>query len=181
MNIELIEMNIREAWRRIVTSVTERGGTNEFHPPASNEQIAELESKLGIRLPYSLSSFLKCQNGCIDYFDQIIVGTPFLSTEEIERDWATNCEVDEDSPAETGHTDLSDLWWHKRCIPIAGSDGDCVCIDAQTNSIYSHYHGMGGLSGPDSPSLVEWLSTLANRIESGQGEIVEGKLSVEHW
>jgi hypothetical protein len=132
-------------------------------------------------LPHSLTALLKCQNGCIDYLDQLIVGTPFFSTTEIARDWATNCEVDEDSDAEIGDAELSDFWWHKRCLPIAGSDGDCVCVDVKTNAIYSHNHGMGGLSGPNAPSLVEWLSGLADRIETGQGEVVDGKLSVEHW
>ena len=40
---------------------------------------------------------------------------------------------------------------------------------------------MGGLKGPNFPSLVEWLASLADRLESGQGEIEDGKLTTEHW
>ena len=180
MNNELTEQNIKDAWNRIVASIADRGASNAFNPPASDEQISTLESKLGMSLPYSLSAFLRCQNGCKDYSDQLIVGTPFFSTSGIEQEWSCNCEVDEGRP-DSENIELSELWWHKRCIPIAGSDGDCVCIDSKTNTIYSHNHGMGGLKGPNFPSLVEWLASLADRLESGQGEIEDGKLTTEHW
>ncbi len=181
MNTELIYLNVREAWERIIACIANRGASNAFNPPASSDQISSLESTLGMSLPHSLIAFLKCQNGCKDYSDQLIVGIPFFSTAEIEEEWSCNCEANEESESVSGDTKLSNLWWHKQCVPLAGSDGDCVCIDSKSNCIYSHNHGMGGLSGPSFPSLVEWLAGLADRIESGQGEIVDGKLTAEHW
>ena len=89
MNANLTERNVMKLWERLITATKRRGGTNAFRSPASGEQILALESAIGIELPVSLRAFLKCQNGCIEYSDQLVVGNPFLSTDEIASDWKT--------------------------------------------------------------------------------------------
>jgi len=132
-----------------------------------------------MKLPVALVALLSCQNGCVDYFDQLLVGSPFLSTQEILSEWKTNCEVDEDSKSEVNDKELTDFWWHSRCIPVCGADGDCVCVDSKTGMVYSHNHGFMGLVGPVAPTLVEWLGRIADQAEAGKVKVEDSKVTIE--
>ena len=175
---DLTTVNIQDTWSRITSRIQELDALNEFNPGATREQIAVLESELGTKLPAALVALLGCQNGCVDYFDQLLVDSPFLSTKEILDEWKTNCEVDEDSSADIDNMDISDCWWHRRCIPVCGAN-DCICIDSKTGKMYSHNHGMGGLRGPIAPTLVEWLGNIADQLESGSTKIEDSKVTIE--
>ena len=176
---DLDTANIQDAWRRITTQLHELDAQNQFNSAATREQIAKLELELGTRLPVTLVALLGCQNGCVEYFDQLLVDAPFLSTQEILSEWKVNCEVDEDSNADVKNNDITDYWRHRRCIPICGANGDCICIDSKTGLMYAHSSGMGGLRGPIAPTLVEWLGNIADQLESGSFKIEDSKVTIE--
>ena len=46
---------------------------NEFNPPATDEQIAELESQLQIELPNDYKEFLKVTNGFAGTVNEFVV------------------------------------------------------------------------------------------------------------
>ena len=179
MDPDITKINIRDIWERIVSKIRELNAKNEFNPPATPEQLLKLESELGMDLPIAMAAFLGCQNGCVDYFDQLLVDYPFLSTAEIMSEWQTNCEADEDSDSDISDDNLSALWWHRRCLPVCGANGSCICIDLKTGQIYSFRSGMGGLNGPIAPTLVEWLADIAERLETGQTKLEDSKVTIE--
>ena len=180
MNDELTKANIQEIWQRIVAKLDAVGAKNQFNPAATPTQLQKLETELGTELPIALVSLLECQNGSVDYFDQIIVDSPFFSTSQIASEWRTNCDVDEDSNAEIPPGgDLSDFWWHRRCIPVCGANGSGVCIDSVSHQMYSYSSGMFGIDGPIAPSLVEWIGRIADRLDADEYQFEDSKVSVE--
>ncbi len=104
-----------------------------MNPPASDEQIAQLETQLNAKLPADFIACLKVhngQNGVASVFD----GMEFLSCEEIYRQWGiwkglldggdfkgVSSEPDEGIKSD---------WWNSKWIPFThNGSGDHLCLD----------------------------------------------------
>ena len=169
---------IVKAWEDIKAEIARLGGTNRFKRPATDKQIATLEKKVGFSLPEEVVAYLKVHNGSPDFLEELLINRPFLSTTEIARDWKVNCETFDDLGADIKKS-ISQCWWHPRMIPIAGADGDCICVDSLTGKVHSHVHD-SGLGKPIAKSLTAWLQSIAKRLKKGEGELEDDKVIIDH-
>ncbi|ERS04590.1 hypothetical protein Q673_18310 [Marinobacter sp. EN3] len=108
-------------------------GLSRLNPPATDEQISELERQLEIKLPLDFVACLKVHNGQ-DGFLSFFDGMEFLSCEEIYSQWAVWKELldagefkDTFSEPDKG---IKNHWWSSKWIPFThNGGGDHLCLD----------------------------------------------------
>ncbi len=93
------------------------------HPPASEEQIQEAESRLGVRLPNSYREFLKISNGWSVFHGEDTLDFHLLPVEQI--DWLANLSPGAGESWETGD-DVSDEDYF-----VYGAEQDCIYFRAE--------------------------------------------------
>src|SRR5436190_3583217 len=113
---------MEELWRQFEAwlSTNWPEGLRQLNPPATSEQISELEKQLGVKLPADFVACLKVHNGQSEY-GGLFEGMEYLSLEEIHEQWSVwkglldggdfkglNSEPD---PA------IRNDWWNPRWIP----------------------------------------------------------------
>jgi cell wall assembly regulator SMI1 len=141
-------------------------------PPATDEEIADLEAAIWVSLPEDLRLSLKVHNGqndptrCHAFTDEGIL----LGTQQIADRWRMVTEIDESegSRAAPGQGP----WWKTTCIPFTDAEGNMLCVDMdealgdRIGEVVCHVHdseierGLGA-------SYAHWLSSVAGRLEAG--------------
>ena len=109
-------------------------GLAGLNPPATDQQIADLEKSLGVVLPKDYVTCLKIHNGQSQEIGGLFDGSEFLSTDEILAQWSVWKEL-LDSGEFAGinsdpATGVRNDWWNARWIPFThNGGGDHLCLD----------------------------------------------------
>jgi len=193
--------NWRERWRDIEKAVTARGATGrwaegserppmfDIDEPASEADVARVESELGRAIPASLRRVFREFAGrvCIEWqlsdehrppeqFRRIWAGecrwdlSDLIRLQSIHRKWIDACFTGKSTPEfEKRERDIAyDLVWHEKLSVLEVGNGDMVGIDARDRStgsvIYlSHEDGEfhGYVLGCDFEDYVDRITALA--------------------
>lgn len=177
--------HIAECWRRIDEHLSRESpkSLDTLSPGATYEQIAELEGALRRRLPDDVKASLRIHNGQNNptgLFVVTNVGT-LMSAEIILSTWRMLNEVLDQIRVENPNWDMSN-WWDPRYIPIAGDDGDYLCIDAcdeGRGEIVKHNHD-GQLEINAFCNYSEWLNSVLRVFDEARFRIDdEGR--IDFW
>ena len=82
---------MQQLWQRLETQLknTHPLILEDLAPPATDSEILDLESKLGVKLPDDFIAFLKIHNGQRGKTDGLFDGSEFLSTSRILQEWTS--------------------------------------------------------------------------------------------
>lgn len=142
-------------------------------PPASERELADLESAIRLTLPPDLRASLKIHNGQIDptrchaFCGEGIL----LSTSKIADRWRMVTEIDEDSRFD--YAPGQGPWWKTTCIPFTDAEGNMLCVDMdpaledRMGEVVCHVHD-GEIERGLGTSFKDWLSSLADRLDAGR-------------
>src|SRR6476660_10167222 len=127
---------MKEIWEKFESwlSTNWSDGLKDLNPPATEKEIAELESALGVSLPCDYVACLKVHNGQGNSAGGLFDNSEFLSTSAILDQWKVWKELldsgefnDYKSEPQEG---IKDDWWNARWIPFThNGGGDHYCID----------------------------------------------------
>jgi cell wall assembly regulator SMI1 len=151
-------------------------------PPATENEIAELQREIGLTLPDEFIDSLRVHNGQIDPTRlHSLCGEGVLSgTHAIAETWRTMTELDEDFRQTIPDWDTHPQgdWWNKRWVPFTMADGDSLCINLNPKvppgcsygEIVCHVH-----DNPHEPGIAPgygaWLTRVCERLENGEFRI----------
>src|SRR5215467_7017510 len=139
-------------------------------PPATGEEIANLEAALGLSLPADLRLSLQIHNGqhdptrCHAFTDEGIL----LGTHDIADRWKMVTAIDKSERGKEAPG--QGPWWKTTCIPFTDAEGNMLCVDMDKSlgdrigEVVRHVHdseierGLGA-------SFTQWLSSVAERLE----------------
>lgn len=123
---------IRNLWDKLEAYLEKENPEllKRLHPPATETEVKELEKHLKIKLPSDFVESMKIHNG-----HRIWVMNPLLTDKEIIRKYNGWMDLMDDFDDEDDHArtkpdkGVSASWYNEKWFPIAGLDGDNVCID----------------------------------------------------
>jgi cell wall assembly regulator SMI1 len=170
--------DIREIWTRIERAlaqhVPETAAT--LAPPASDEEIAELEAAIGLHLPDDYRQSLRVHNGQIDptKCHHLTIEGLLATTKQVADTWRMLTEIDDGFRRREPNWDdpQRGAWWDRRWVPFTIGDGDCLCINlnpvvgrgGQFGEVVCHLN-----SNPHEPGIAasygDWLSAVATKLE----------------
>lgn len=140
-------------------------------PPADPAAVESAQAAMGLRFPPDLLASLACHDG-VEAGATVLPAKPPLPVARIVAHWDLCTGLDghaeevgpEGDPGE-------DLWWHRRWIPWAESDGDSQVIDMREGPYQGRtgmrYHDEGALFDEGWPSLAAYLEEVADVLEHG--------------
>ena len=120
-----------ESW--LETNYSE--GKRALKSGASEQELVDLESKIGVKLPTGYRNWLKAHNGQNDFAAGLLVSNEFFATARILEEWQTMKTLLEagkfNHPSESDPINaIKTDWWNNAWIPISGDgSGNLVCID----------------------------------------------------
>ena len=152
-------------------------GWQDLNPPATAEQLSELEQLLGFALPSALREMLAIHNGQAGDAGYLFDGQEFLSAERIAQEWTVWKKLLDDktfagnrSRAEKG---IRNDWWHPGWVPFTGNGcGDHFCIDTQpaeggeAGQVITLWHDMSERDRLAS-GLEQWLKDYTDDLKAG--------------
>lgn len=161
-------MSVKESWDNIAAAVA-------ANPPATDEDIARVEQRIGATLPADVAQSLRLHNGITesamwDAFDE--EEPPFdgwlLSCDEIIAEW-------EIWKGLYDTEDWGDSWWTPNLVSMtADGGGNSIVVDARTGEVRFMDHEIG-VSDVRNGS---WASFLEETARASRGE--EG-LAADGW
>ena len=189
--------DISSIWRRIARWIAMHapawadadGPSPLFQPPATGEEVEQLEAHLELELPDQLRTLLLTSNGCRqgDYPLPMRPTRPTkwrtTSVTEIAAEWDLLSSIADKHPfrsAVRAIGPVQTVWWSRRWIPIAECGmGDVVCADmkpARGGSagqliLYEHDFEERKVLYP---SLLDWLRECAGELERGEYVYIDG-------
>jgi cell wall assembly regulator SMI1 len=169
--------DIGAALNRINLWLTSSGGEFAFNTGASSDEIAELESEIGLNLPDDLKRYLSIYDGEAHISDGIIgnwklmdyrwIGECFLQHNTYLRDGIFGDNTNKSTPYVKG------FWWNPKWIPIVSSEsGHYHCIDLDPNNDGELGQIILFLHDADNRfliarSLSEWFLKIADDLDRG--------------
>lgn len=179
--------DVREFWRRIETILLEYAPetAKTVASPATEREIEELEQLVGLVLPETFKQSLRVHNGqndptkCHSFTGEGIL----LNAREIGQAWKTLSELDEDFRKKESGWDTHGFgaWWSRNWVPFTDSDGDSLCLNLspqlgnRIGEVIAFIHDNPHEPGI-APSFVDWLESLAVRLEKGEFTVEDGYL-----
>jgi cell wall assembly regulator SMI1 len=157
-----------EAWLKTYTPQI----MNNVYAGAAEEDIEQLEMKLGYQLPDDLRDSLRIHNGTASCF---VDGWELLSVDRIWQEQQMQLEVLHDLQEEAGEIEEGERvwWWYPHWIPFASfGNGDLLCVEVDPSSgeqfgwIIEFYHEMYSLW--IAPNFQAVLSAFADHLEMGE-------------
>lgn len=129
-------MGIVQDWATLEDALrrSNRNLLDGLNPPASIQQIRQLEQLLGVSLPKDFVACLRIHNGQLPDAPWIFDGWEYLSTSSIAACWSLWQRLANEgvfrrhqARAEVG---VRDVWWSPRWVPITfNGSGDHDCLD----------------------------------------------------
>lgn len=130
---------MQQLWQRLETQLknTHPLILEDLAPPATDSEILDLESKLGVKLPDDFIAFLKIHNGQRGKTDGLFDGSEFLSTSRILQEWTSLKSVldsgifdDLSMDENASNNGVKSSMWNLKWIPIISfGNGDMWCLD----------------------------------------------------
>lgn len=144
-------------------SINYSDGLLDLNPPASDDEIEELTSTLGLELPADFISVLKIHNGQKGEKAWLFDSQEFLSTHRIIEEyniWKNLLETKLQGKESIADNGVKNEWWNTAWIPFTSDGcGDSYCLDLSPST--------GGTKGQ---IITLWF-------ESPQREIVANSFS----
>lgn len=167
------------AWSRFEAWLAEHWseGRAALNPPATEEQLVQLEKTLGLKLPQDYMDCLKVHNGQNLDVGGLFDGSHFLSTDDILIHWARWKNLLDAGKFEGKKSDSASGvqrdWWNPRWIPFAYNDyGGYLCLDLAPDD--SGRPGQIITMWPDTSertleasSFRDWFRAYTKRVFSG--------------
>jgi cell wall assembly regulator SMI1 len=153
-------------------------GLAGLNPPATDQQIAELEKSLRVVLPEDYVTCLKIHNGQSQEIGGLFDGSEFLSTDEILVQWSVWKEL-LDSGEFAGinsdpATGVKNDWWNARWIPFThNGGGDHLCLDlapetsGSSGQVIAMWHDSSERELV-APNFGTWFKSYAKSVFSGE-------------
>jgi cell wall assembly regulator SMI1 len=181
---------IAEIWARIERVLKGRmpDTAKTLAPPASEQEIAQLEAGIGLVLPDEFQASLRIHNGQDDPYGLhgFFLDGPLATTVEIAEIWRIKSDCDDHFRRVYADWDehRHEEWWSRLWIPFTHGNGgsDCLCINLNPDvrpggtfgEIICHLN-----SNPHEPGIAAnygaWLEGVAMRLEAGEFTVKEGK------
>lgn len=127
---------MRREWERLEhwLSANWPDGLADLNPPATDEEIADLQTQLGVTLPPDVIEFLKVHNGQGNRAGGLLDNSEFLSTHAIVDQWKVWKGLldsgDFNGITSNPEKGIRSDWWNPKWIPIThNGGGDHYCID----------------------------------------------------
>jgi len=167
-------------------------GLDALNPPASNDDIANLEAALGCSLPRDFVECLQIHNGQDPQAGGLLDNTEFLSTERILDEWTVWNDLliggDFNGISSEPAYGVKDDWWNPKWIPFTyNGSGDHHCIDldpaegGSRGQVITMWHDMGDreILGKN---FSRWFAKYVNAVLEGKyaySEDYGGLISVD--
>lgn len=149
----------------------------ELNPPATDEQLNEVEATIGAKLPAEVREFYKVHNGQNPDAIGILYGSNFMSLEQAVDDWRVWKELldagtfngMQGAPARGIRND----WWNPLWFPFVtdyNSNPACVDLDPAPSGAYGQIIQMDHETpdrGVPIASIVLWFDTYVSDVEAG--------------
>ena len=186
----LLQAAIKNVWNRLEKWYEQNAPVvyQRLNAGVSEQEIKNLEYRMGIRLPDDFLASLIAHNGGIEFHDY-----EYLTIDRLYQIWSMMNELKAEKAfdgykmAETNQGMIQDTWWDSHWIPFAvDSEGNSICIDLFPGEngtpgqiIYMEKH-----EGPiisEYKSFFEWLWNYQQDIYRGyyrvnQDGLIEEKL-----
>ena len=184
--------NITASWRQIERVLTRYAPDTlgALRGPATQNQIAALERKLGQHLPADFSGSLRIHNGMRDSYlgvNRLFNNEALLSTRDIATQWQMMKGLLEGGHFEAGGDLLTktrklknDQWWRSCWIPMTDNEGDGFIVDLEPGArgkrgqVFYFYHDGARPRKVVAASYGEWLGNIAAQMAKGEFEIEDG-------
>lgn len=172
---------MEEIWQRIETWLQNEENVPKgeilLNPGATEEEIQQTETTLGIRFPKDFRTFLKIHDGEPWASRGVMEGWRFLALKEIVEDWSIWKKLLDAGTFDKNEGDsdpgVRNAWWNPGWISIATNDcGDGYCLDmaptpeGQEGQIILMWHDMSDRT-LEAPNFRAWMEYLAEGMESG--------------
>jgi len=171
---------MKELWEQFERWLSDNWpeGLADLNPPATEEEIKELEQALGIVLPANFIECLKVHNGQKSDAGGLFDNSEFLSTDSILDQWKVWKDLldsgDFDGIKSEPAEGIKDDWWNAKWVPIThNGGGDHYCIDldptdeGRLGQVITMWHDMGSRE-LQAGSFREWLEKYIKAVLAGQ-------------
>jgi cell wall assembly regulator SMI1 len=160
-----LQSEINELWERIEAALKKHGDsyTENFAPPATDEQIAQLESTLGYRLPGDFKASLKVHNGTGKFLSQ----HELRDVTKMDSQWYEYVEIlsgPVTGPLSSDPAQMGTMEWHPAWLPVGGWDVYEIIVSLETGRVL---FWTGYEAQEETKSWKRWLEIVAERLESG--------------
>ena len=153
-------------------------GLQHLNPPATDDEISELEKVLNVKLPDDYKACLKIHNGQDENVGGIFDNSEFLSTQAVIAQHSIWKQLEEsgqfDEFKSNPELGIKNTWWNNHWIPFThNGGGDHYCIDldptaeGKQGQIITMWHDMAERELVDTNFSV-WFSNYVNDVLAGQ-------------
>lgn len=153
-------------------------GFEDLNPPATEQEINQLQETLGVQLPVDFIACLRIHNGQKGMAGGLFDNSEFLSTQSIIEQWQIWKDLldsgtfDEfSSEPESG---VKNDWWNQKWIPIThNGGGDHFCIDLDPDAqgvsgqIITMWHDMANRD-IQANSFKTWFNNYVSAVLDGR-------------
>lgn len=113
---------------------------NEFNPPATDQQIADLENYIGIPLHPTFRAYLKIHNGQPSMDDELVSMEKLLTIEEIKSHYGEwQGYRDHDETVEYDFNPHYDSWVNPNVVPVGTSEDHVIGVNQITGKLVYWY------------------------------------------
>lgn len=186
MNPDL-RQNLQHNWSRIARwyAANTPQGTLVLAEGASEDEIAELETALGLRLPDDLRHSLSLHNGAANegyllYHGELLSTARILEIWQMYRDMQHNEGWGQGSDYQTDELQgpIRPVYWDGLRIALTDNSGDAAMLDLQPakGGQAGQIIEFDGEVGPRTvlaPSFSAWIAQLADELEQGKHVYIE--------
>lgn len=161
-----VQSEIEAVWKRIETTLAkhDRKYVDQLGPPATDEELALLETELGYRIPGELRASLQVHAGSEEFLSNF----KLYNVSKIEFEWSVHVDISTSvvtEPLCPTPAAFEDFAWHPGWIPVAGWDVYHILINVETGEV-CHWDKWNAT--PQTGSWKRWLEVVAERLESGE-------------
>jgi len=160
--------NMEAVWKRLhrVLKGLDPPALNEFNPPATDAQIAELENLVGIPLHPTLRAYLKVHNGQPSSQDELVSMEKLLSIKEIIGEYGQwqSYGMSEERTEYDFNPDY-DSWVNPNVIPVGTSEDHIIGINQITGKVVYWWSEQRELDHVAN-DIQQYFDNIADQIEA---------------
>lgn len=150
-----------------------------LNPPASEDELAETERQLGVRLPESVRAAYLRHDGQSADAPGLFDGWEWLSLESVRHEWKIWKRLLDGGDFKGMRSDgdgavVRDDWWNAAWVPLTHSgSGDHHCLDLDPGpsgtpgQIIRMWHD-DGARPVEAAGFAAWLTAFADDLEAGR-------------
>lgn len=167
---------MKQAWEKLeaILYKTDPGLLADLAPPASNEEISNLERALGVSLPADFVACMEIHNGQHGMSHGLFDDHEFLSTSRILQEWSIWKGLldsgDFEGTKSFPQSGIRSEWWNPAWIPFTyNGAGDHFCLDlAPTDAgisgqIITLWHDDGARE-KQAGSFAQWFAQYIEKM-----------------